>query len=340
VTSRTEPPVDRDRHGPNQLALARAVLAERARSFRIASWFLPGHMRDDAAVVYAFCRLVDDAADRAESADAGREKLAELRAMIEGAVEPTALVRAYVLAAGRLGFGLEPARALLSGAESDLGCVRVRDDAELLTYCYRVAGTVGLMMCGVLGVTHSTARAHAVELGVAMQLTNICRDVREDATLGRVYLPRTRLAAHGVANEDAAPVALLLATGHERTAVARVVRGLLSEAERVYDLGARGFPYIPPRPRLAIMVAARLYRGIGRRLLRRGGQALEGRTRVSALEKLTLVLASLGDWFLGILLPERLTGLLRGSLLAGPASNAWPSLSTPGFADRRRAHPR
>jgi phytoene synthase len=83
---------------------------------------------------------------------------------------------------------------LIAGVRSDAGPVALADDAELLRYCYRVAGTVGLMMCGVLGVRAPGARAFALDLGIAMQLTNICRDVAEDAARGRVYLPATRLA--------------------------------------------------------------------------------------------------------------------------------------------------
>ncbi|MFO0631047.1 MAG: squalene/phytoene synthase family protein [Polyangiales bacterium] len=162
---------------------------------------------------------------------------------------------------------------------SDLDAVRVGDDAELLRYCYRVAGTVGIMMCGVVGVRDPAALPHAVDLGVGMQLTNIARDVAEDAGLGQVYLPRTRLAAHGV---DAGDV---LAGTASREAVSAVVRELLAMAERYYASADLGMRYIPARARLAIYAAARLYRGIGRKLLRRGADALAGRTILGAWER-------------------------------------------------------
>ena len=93
-------------------------------------------------------------------------------------------------------------RELLLGMISDLDVVRLQSDSELVRYCYRAAGTVGLMMCSVLGVRDLRALRHAIDLGIAMQLTNIARDVREDAEASRVYLPAERLSEYGVAPED------------------------------------------------------------------------------------------------------------------------------------------
>jgi phytoene synthase len=162
---------------------------------------------------------------------------------------------------------------LVAGVASDLGEVRVADDAALVRYGYRVAGTVGLMMVGVLGVRAAEALPHAVDLGVAMQLTNICRDVREDAERGRVYLPASRLRALGVAPT---PEGVLGA----RDAVRRVVTDLLALADRYYASAEDGMRHIPWRARLAILVASSVYRAIGVRLLSRGADALAGRTVV------------------------------------------------------------
>src|SRR5690606_19949777 len=109
-----------------------------------------------------------------------------------------------------------------------------------------------------LGVTDPAARAPAIALGVGMQLTNICRDVREDATRGRVYLPAARLEAHGVS-----PRSLLDEGGYAQPGVYAVVEELLALAESYYAEAERGMGYLPPRGRLAVYVAARLYRAIG-----------------------------------------------------------------------------
>lgn len=311
----TRPPVTQE---------CQAILAQHAQSFRWASWFLPGEMRRDAAIVYAFCRIVDDTVDEAPSPSVGRRGVLAIGNRLRAQTSDDALVEAYRSVAERRGFGMQPAFGLIAGAMSDSGTVRIEDDAELLTYCYRVAGTVGLMMCGVLGVTSAAARAHAVQLGVAMQLTNICRDVREDAALGRVYLPQSRALAAGMTKTSLEPGLLLCATSEDRLRVSDVVLSLIADSERLYTQAARGFRYIPARPRLAVMVAAHLYRAIGRRLRKRRGDALAGRTIVPAWLKAALVLQVLVIWLVGLLLPPR-RELLLGS--ASPARGTEPPAS-------------
>ena len=259
---------------------SRDILSTHARSFRWASWFLPSDRRDDAAVVYAWCRLADDAVDEAVSAEAATDAVILLTAELTGEREPRPIPAAFLEVCRRRGISVEPALELLKGCRSDLGDVRLESDEELLRYCYRVAGTVGLMMCGVLGVTERAAAAHAVDLGVGMQLTNICRDVLEDAQRGRTYLPASRLRAVGVTPES------LLRGDADPEAVASVVRDLLALAERYYESGDLGMRFIPARSRVAILVAARVYRAIGAVLLQRGGDALSGRVWVGVPGKL------------------------------------------------------
>ncbi len=274
---------------------SRAVMAHHARSFQWAAHFLAPEDRDAAAVVYAFCRLVDDIADEHGDAD----ELALLEREVLGEAEPRPLVRAFLTVCDERRIDIRSATELIEGVKSDLADVRIQSDARLLRYCYRVAGTVGLMMCGVLGVDDPKALAHAIDLGVAMQLTNICRDVLEDAERGRVYLPAHRLAIQHVKQTD------LLDGTADRAGVAAVVRDLLELAETYYASAEKGFCYIPARSRFAIVVASRLYRAIGRKLLRRHrGDALRGRTIVHGAHKSVLVAASFFHYirpsFLGI----------------------------------------
>ena len=263
------------------VASSREVLDRHARSFSWAATLLPADRHDDAAMLYAFCRGVDDAVDEAPTRAEALDALAALERGLEDGARPDPRTAALIALSKRRGVSLRAARQLIAGVRGDLDPVCVADDAELLRYCYHVAGTVGLMMCGVLGVTDRAAHVHAVDLGIAMQLTNICRDVLEDARMGRVYLPADRLRAHGVT-----PEALLDGTA-DRDGVAHVVRDLLELAEHYYASADAGMRYIPARPRMAILVASRVYRGIGRRLLsRHGGDALHGRTFVPMLSKL------------------------------------------------------
>lgn len=266
-------------------AESQVVLSAHGKSFRWAQTFLDEKERGEAAVVYAFCRKVDDSVDEAPSRSRAESAIERIRAMLLGAVPADALTERYVEIAERRGFGLEPALDLLRGVESDLGFVRLSDDRELSLYCYRVAGTVGLMMAGLLGVTDPAARRPAVSLGMAMQLTNICRDVREDADRGRVYLPSTRFEREGVPSSSLIAGAELARGGRVRASVQRVVGELLDLAEDLYAEGERGFRYLPWRARFAIAVASSLYRGIGRKLRARGGDPWDGRVRLTVFEK-------------------------------------------------------
>lgn len=262
------------------LAESHDVFRRKARTFWWASLLLPREVRDDAATVYAFCRLVDDTGDESDDSGAAKLALDALSNEVLGRSSPRTLVAEFRAVAERRGLQLEAAAELIAGVRGDLGVVRMEDDAELLRYCYRVASTVGLMMCGVLGVRCREALPHAVDLGIAMQLTNICRDVAEDAARGRVYLPAARLRVAGVEPD----VLVRGEAGPER--VARVVDEVLALADRYYRSADGGMRDIPWRFRPAILVASRTYRAIGVCLRRRHSDALAGRTVVSWPEKL------------------------------------------------------
>lgn len=261
---------------------ARALLRAKGRTFWLAAKLLPAGLKDEVAVLYAFCRVVDDAVDEAENPAAAREAALCLARELEGEA-PRPEVATFRELAVRRGLELRCARELLQGVTSDLGPVRVADDAGLLRYAYLVAGTVGAMMERLLGSTDPGARATAIELGIAMQLTNICRDVREDAVRDRVYLPASRLRAHGV-DPDA------VARGEvEGARLAPVVREVLALADRHYHAARAGYRFLPWRARAAVAVAARLYRQIGVNLgARQGADPLRGRVVVPTLQKLGL----------------------------------------------------
>ena len=234
------------------------TLSRHGRTFRLAGTLLPREMLRDAAELYAFCRHVDDLADECRAdphgQDCARAALADLRrAVLAGAAAPAlAGFRRLVVR-----HGLDPAIAarLIDTMVGDLGPVRIADETALLRYAYGAAGTVGLLMCRLLGVTAPQASPHALDLGVAMQLTNIARDVAEDARRDRIYLPQSWLA--GAQPTQPQPVF---------AAVARV----LALADLYYESGRRGLAYLPWRPRLAIGAAAAVYREIGRRILHAG----------------------------------------------------------------------
>lgn len=271
------------------------VLSTRARSFRWASAFLNAAQRRRVASLYAFCRAVDDLADADWVTPADQKDLTALQVALAaepsvGELWPTRFLWFRDLCL-ECEIAFPVVGDLLSGMISDLGEVRVKSEDELIRYCYRAAGTVGLMMCSVLGVRDPRALRHAVDLGIAMQLTNISRDVLEDAQASRVYLPADRLLAVGVGHED-------LVEGHaDSLGVSLVVSDVLSLAERYYRSGDQGMGYLPARPRWAILVASRLYRGIGRRLRRRRqSDPLRGRVVLPWFVKLALLVPASLSW--------------------------------------------
>ena len=271
----------------DMVVASRNVLAKHSRSFSWASVFLPADRRDDASVVYAMCRLIDDVADEAEDETRAEIQLGLLREELRGQRPARPLVDQFLSVAERRNMDITYALELIEGVESDLGTVVFETDRELLRYCYRVAGTVGLMMCAVLGVDQREALPHAIDLGVAMQITNICRDVLEDAERGRVYLPAERLRDAGTSPEA------VLAGDADRRAVADVVDDLLMLADEYYASADDGMRYIPAKCRLAIVVASRVYRAIGVKLRSNGSDALAGRTIVGWAGKAWWVFLSL-----------------------------------------------
>ena len=159
-----------------------------------------------------------------------------------------------------------------------------------MRYCYQVAGTVGLLMCDLFEITNPIARHHAVDLGVAMQLTNICRDVLEDAENRRVYLPETLIGPMS-ASEVAG------ATGANADRIRDVVNYLLTEADVRYESGISGLCFLPTQPRLAILVAALSYREIGMIVADRGFDIWAGRAFTSKTQKLLIAFKGVMTFF-------------------------------------------
>lgn len=267
------------------------ILRENSKSFALACKLLPQNRREDVAVVYAWCRRADDAIDFS-SGDVQRRALVRLREELssvyagDSQADPTLaafqrVVQAYGIPA------LYPAE-LLRGMEMDVLGTPYATLEELIAYCYRVAGTVGLMMCHVFGVSHPRALQHAAHLGIAMQLTNICRDVQEDWERGRVYLPAELLPglSAGGAGNTALPV-------QARGLIGKAVRELLVRAERYYRSADRGLPFLPWSAALAVGTARSVYAAIGRELARRGYDVFAGRAVVPLPLKLLLATARL-----------------------------------------------
>ena len=268
------------------LAACEAAIRERSRSFYAASRLLPRSVRDAAVATYAFCRAADDAVDDPGHAAAVRARHADTRrrldAIYHGEVVDTASGRAFARVVAAAGIPRDEPEALLHGMAQDLGCVRVPDEDALLLYCYRAAGVVGRMMSRIMGRSDPEALVRATHLGVAMQLTNIARDVGEDAGRDRVYLPATWLAQAGGSPAD-------VLAARPTAPIRRVTLKVLDCAEAYYGSGIAGIALLPARCRPAILSAALLYRAIGRRVAAHDGDGVTSRARVGGMAKAGLI---------------------------------------------------
>jgi len=235
------------------------VLRWNGRSFHWAARFMPAATARDAATLYAFCRHVDDLGDGGDPAHAA-PALDAIAAALDGGAVPDAATRAFLDLARRRGIALAAARTLVTTVRADLDAPRVPDEGALIRYAHGVAGTVGVMMCPLLGVTDARAEPFAVDLGIAMQLTNIARDVAEDAAAGRRYLPASWLGS------DVPPQRLLDPDAATDRRVRAALDRTLATADRYYTSAERGMRFIPARTRLAILAAARIYAAIGPRV--------------------------------------------------------------------------
>jgi 15-cis-phytoene synthase len=305
----------------------RDAIVRHSRSFTLASRLLPGRVRHEAWVLYAWCRRADDAIDGVPVGQQG-EALTRLRAELDavyedGAAPADPTLAAFQVVVRRRRIPRAYADALLDGMAMDAGGQRYETMADLLRYCYRVAGTVGLMMCHTMGLRRSDALVHAVHLGMAMQLTNICRDVAEDWRLGRLYLPADRLARAqigwlaGHRPQGALPE-------EARGPLAKVVGELLDEADAYYRSGDRGLRALSWRCAFAVATARAVYADIGRVLRRRGCDVMAGRARVSAPRKVWLVVRTLTHRLLAA--PRHLLEHLRAGRTPRPPDRAFKPL--------------
>ena len=269
--------------GVNELdvshAYCRAQTRRHARSFYFASVALPREKKRAAFAVYAFCRYADDLVDRAESPGQAQAAIAQAGAdfdrFLAGGAVDAPFAPAFAWAVRRFSIGKEHFMELLAGVAGDTGAVRIDDWPQLHRYCYQVASVVGLMMAHIFELRDETARERAIELGLAMQLTNIIRDVGEDYRLNRIYLPASEMAEHQVADADlgarrvSAPLRELL--------VAQIAR-----ARAYYQSAEAGIPQLADDgSQLTVWLMRHVYAGILEEVERLDYEVLGARAKVS-----------------------------------------------------------
>ena len=247
---------------------------------------LPPEKKRAAYAVYAFCRYADDLVDRATSPDAVGPALdrvsKEFDRMLAGDMSTPPFVPAFAWAVRRYGIEKQPFLDLLKGVAMDLGLVRIADWPQLRDYCYHVASVVGLMMAQIFELRDAQGRERAVELGLAMQLTNILRDVGEDYRMGRIYLPADEMAIHGVAPED-------LARKRATPALKSLFREQAARARNYYQRSEAGIPLLADDgSQFTVWLMRHVYAGILDEIERLDYEVLRRRATTSFPRKLLL----------------------------------------------------
>jgi phytoene synthase len=293
------------------LAACREKLSNGSRTFLAASLLLPRAVREPACALYAFCREADDAVDQqgAAAGAAGAARAvsaasvpaaasavsavrARLAALYDGYPQDRSADRALAFVVRRYAIPRALPLALLEGFEWDATGRRYETIDDLHDYAARVAGTVGAMMALLMGVRSATGLARACDLGVAMQLSNIARDVGEDARMGRLYLPRQWLREAGIEDADA-----WLAEPRFNAGIATVVARLLAAADVLYRRVDAGVAMLPLACRPGINAARCLYAEIGHEVQRRGLNSIDQRAVVGRARKAASLATALATCF-------------------------------------------
>ena len=251
----------------SSFALAAQATATGSKSFYFATRFFPAQMAKHAHAVYWFCRTTDDIVDEAESLESGTLALdaweSQLRAGLAGEPTDNPILNLFLQVQKQCQIPAEYPLELIAGCRMDLEQQRYDTFAELRLFCYRVASIVGLMMCHVIGFTRpedeEAGKKYATQLGIAMQLTNILRDVGADLKLGRIYFPGEDLRAFQYSEADLA--------AHTHNDAFRYLMKHEAQRARAYYASAKpGIALLRPEGRFAVEIAARVYEGILREI--------------------------------------------------------------------------
>ena len=263
----------------------RQVTRSRAKNFYYAFRTLPARKRRAVYAAYAFCRICDDIADGDRPLDEKRRLFSDTRQLLRQSHDGT-VAHPVFAALGDTAAAFDiPAHyfeEVIEGVEMDLASRRYQNFDELRTYCYKVASTVGLICIEVFGYKHPIAKEYAVDLGLAMQLTNIMRDVKEDAQRGRIYIPLDEIASSGYSEPE-------LDNGVVNEAFRNLMRLQAERARRYFTSGRHLIPLLAPQTRACPAVLLAVYSGILNRIEASGFNVFQQRIGLSSTEKLLLM---------------------------------------------------
>lgn len=247
------------------------VMRKNGKTFFLATLFLPANVQEDITILYSFCRFVDDLVDIQE------KSCSQILDDLENNHSQYPQVHEFLKMAKRRKMSLKPAKILVSTLDKDRKGIFLKTKTALIQYCYGVASTVGLMLCEIFGVHDEKALPFAIDLGIAMQLTNICRDIDEDARKDKIYLPQECF------KDDLTPQKII--AGTMLADVLNVQEQILTLADSYYQSADKGMHFLPPSVRLAILIASRLYQAKGTVIRKNPQLYINKRADVSLLGK-------------------------------------------------------
>ena len=258
-------------------------LKKHGKSFYWASFFLPKRNKDAATKLYSICRFFDDLADD-NNEDQTKILTGEFKKICDDLSHPiNEFFTSHNLSIKILG-------DLVDGLVKDQTDVRIKNEKELIQYAYQVAGTVGLMMSPLIMVNNNKANKHAIDLGIAMQLTNIARDIYEDALMNRIYLPQDWINNTNISELTD------ISSNKDLIQIKSAIKRLILLSETYYKNGFAGMRYIPLKTRLAIFFAAKIYRAIGQKIKKNRYEYSYKRIYVSTIEKLFITFISIPEF--------------------------------------------
>lgn len=257
------------------------TLKKHAKSFYFAGLLLDKQTLHDASVLYAFCRQLDDAADIEDMSEKS-VKLQQLITDYRAEKSQNEINTAFKELKKKYQLNNQFIDDLIFGVSSDVEFKQPKDLKELIYYSYQVAGTVGGLMARILGATNEKAWRFAIDLGIAMQLTNISRDIKEDSLNHRIYLPQDKLGFDINAKTILNP--------ENETKVYNVTKDILDIADKYYQSGFSGIYYIPKKNKFSILIAGILYQSIGNKVLSHHEKFLKQRVYLTLFEKIVILI--------------------------------------------------
>ena len=252
------------------------IIYKNSKTFFWASQFLPKKILSKVINIYSFCRIHDDIVDEGMLINNSQESL-----QLEEIIKSYGISKVLI-------------DELIDGINSDINFRRYKNNSDLLRYCYKVAGVVGLMMTKALEIDNKEAKYFAIDLGVAMQLTNIARDISQDHFKNRIYLPEDTGVDSDLMNNM---------THENMSKIKKSVDNLLIKADIFYNSSINGLRFIPIKSRVSILIALRIYQAIGLKIKKTGTKFLSENIYITGPEKLSLIVKSIIEFFIFFLFP-------------------------------------